>query len=152
MSPDAQNRLAAVLDRQIALATELASLLDTERAALSGTAADEVSRRAAEKLALLQSLEQLEAERAGLCQGMAALGAPSSDDLPGTSDAIRQRWHALLAVAKSCRDANEVNGYIINARHHQVRQLIDVLRGGAAVTYGPQGKTTTTALRALAQA
>ncbi len=51
-----------------------------------------------------------------------------------------------------CQKANEVNGYIINVRRVQVRQLIDVVRGGAAVTYGPQGKTFSKALRALARA
>jgi len=51
-----------------------------------------------------------------------------------------------------CREANEVNGYIINVRRVQVRQLLDVVRGGAAVTYGPQGKTFARALRALARA
>ena len=144
MSPETQNRLASVLDRQIGVATALASLLDVERAALSGTAAEEVARRAGEKVALLQRLEQLEVERDQLCRGVDAQNQPSIE--------IRQRWRSLMSLAKTCRDANEVNGYIINARHHQVRQMIDILRGGAPVTYGPQGKTTANALRALAQA
>ncbi len=144
MSPDTQNRLASVLDRQSAVATELASLLDAERSALSGTAADEVARRAEEKVALLQRMEGLEAERNHLFRDVDADGEPPIE--------IRQRWRALMSLAKSCRDANEVNGYIINARNHQVRQLIDILRGSPSVTYGPQGKTTPNALRALAQA
>ncbi len=152
MSPDTQNRLAAVLDRQIALATTLASLLDAERAALSGTAAEEVARCAAEKAALLRDMDQLESERAGLCRNLAPPDDAWTDDLPGTTAEIRRRWRTLMSLAKTCRDANDVNGYIINARHHQVRQMIDILRGGAAVTYGPQGRQMATALRALAQA
>ena len=144
MAPDTQNRLASVLDRQIAVAMELASLLDAERTALAGSAADQVARRATEKVALLQSMEQLEMERNQLCEGEFASGESTIEN--------RRRWGSLMSIAKACRDANEVNGYIINARNHQVRQMIDILRGGASVTYGPQGKTTANALRALAQA
>jgi flagellar biosynthesis/type III secretory pathway chaperone len=57
-----------------------------------------------------------------------------------------------MALVAECRTANEVNGYIINARQGQVRQLINLVRGGAPATYGPQGKTSSRALRALAQA
>ena len=51
-----------------------------------------------------------------------------------------------------CRTANEVNGHIIHVRQHQIRQLIDIVRGGPSVTYDPQGKTFAKALRALARA
>ena len=52
-----------------------------------------------------------------------------------------------------CRIANEVNGRIIHMRQHQIRQLIDIVRGAPAMTtYSPQGKTFAKALRALAQA
>jgi len=37
-------------------------------------------------------------------------------------------------------------------RQGQVRQLIDIVRGGPALTYSPQGKTFAKALRALARA
>jgi flagellar biosynthesis/type III secretory pathway chaperone len=51
-----------------------------------------------------------------------------------------------------CRTANDVNGHIIHVRQHQVQQLIDIVRGGPAITYDPQGKTFAKALRALARA
>ena len=51
-----------------------------------------------------------------------------------------------------CRSANEVNGYIINVRRHQVQQLIDLVRGTGASTYGPSGRALPQALRALARA
>jgi flagellar biosynthesis/type III secretory pathway chaperone len=51
-----------------------------------------------------------------------------------------------------CRTANEVNGHIIHTRQHQIGQLLDIVRGGPAITYGPRGKTFAKALRALARA
>jgi flagellar biosynthesis/type III secretory pathway chaperone len=57
-----------------------------------------------------------------------------------------------MELMAGCRSANEVNGYIIHVRQHQIRQLLDIVRGGPAITYGPQGKTLAKALRALARA
>jgi flagellar biosynthesis/type III secretory pathway chaperone len=58
----------------------------------------------------------------------------------------------LMELMAGCRTANDVNGHIIHVRQHQIRQLIDIVRGGPAITYGPQGKTFAKALRALARA
>ncbi len=143
MTPDAKARLEAVLDREIELGREFAAMLDAERAALTGDTAEKVAERAAEKTALLGRLEGLEAERRSLCDDLRDAGA---------ADGIRVRWRSLMAIMANCRAANEVNGYIVNARHGQVRQLLDVLRGGPAPTYGPQGKALQPALRALARA
>ena len=143
MTPDAKVRLEAVLDREIELGREFAAMLDAERAALTGDSAATVAERAAEKTELLGRLERLDAERRGLCGDNWDANA---------SEAIRARWRSLLAVMANCRAANEVNGYIVNARRGQVRQLLDVLRGDPATTYGPQGKALAPALRALARA
>jgi flagellar biosynthesis/type III secretory pathway chaperone len=65
---------------------------------------------------------------------------------------VADRWRQLMDVMARCRTANEVNGHIIHIRQNQVRQLFDIVRGGAPTTYGPQGKTFARALRALARA
>ena len=62
------------------------------------------------------------------------------------------RWRALMELMAGCRTANEINGHIIHVRQHQVGQLIDIVRGGPAITYDPRGKTFAKALRALARA
>ena len=64
----------------------------------------------------------------------------------------RERWRLLMELMAGCRSANEVNGHIVHVRQHQVQQLLDIVRGGPAVTYSPQGKTLAKALRALARA
>ena len=142
MTDDARHRLEAVLDREIEVARQLAATLAAEREALTGNSPTAAAEQAASKVALLGTFAGLECERRSIAE------PPFSQ----ISDTAAQRWRDLMEVMAVCQQANEVNGYIINVRRVQIRQLIDVVRGGAAVTYGPQGKTFATALRALARA
>ena len=143
MEQDARRRLEDVLDREIEVARNLAVTLAAEQAALTGDSPQAVEQKAAEKLQLLDTIEKLDAERRALC--------PTPDG-PGLAAAVAERWRALMELVAGCRTANEVNGHIIHVRQHQVRQLIDIVRGGPAITYTPQGKTLAKALRALARA
>jgi flagellar biosynthesis/type III secretory pathway chaperone len=98
----------------------------------------------------------LEAQRRELCDA-ASISLPNLQHgrtavITGVSSTVADLWQTLLELIASCRMANEVNGYIINARRGQINQLFQVLRGGAPVTYGPQGKTSAAPLRALARA
>jgi flagellar biosynthesis/type III secretory pathway chaperone len=142
MNLDALQRLETVLDDEIQLAEELAATLTTERTALTGQSPGAVVEQAAIKTALIGRIEGLESERRKLWD------AADGD----SSEIVTARWRSLMAVVARCRNANDVNGYIINTRRGQVRQLIDAVRGGAPTTYGPGGKTFATALRALARA
>jgi flagellar biosynthesis/type III secretory pathway chaperone len=142
MDQDARRRLEDVLDREIEAARSLAAALAAERTALTGDSPEAVEHKAAEKIQILGAIEKLEAERRGLW------AAPSS----GLAATIADRWRALMELMAGCRTANEVNGHIIHVRQHQVAQLIDIVRGGSAITYDPQGKTFAKALRALARA
>ena len=143
MDQDARRRLEDLLDREIEVARSLAATLADERTALTGTAPKAVEEKAAEKIQILAAIEKLEAERLALCP------APESAGLAAT---VAERWRALMELMAGCRTANEVNGQIIHVRMHQIHQLIDIVRGGPSITYGPQGKTFAKALRALARA
>jgi len=145
MDTDARRRLEELLDREIEAARLLTSTLAAERSALTGDSPDAVRQQAGEKVRLLETLEGLESERGALC---AAAGLTAAPDSSG----ITHRWRALMALIAGCRTANEVNGYIIHVRQHQIRQLIDIVRGAPPAIYGPQGKTFAKSLRALAQA
>jgi flagellar biosynthesis/type III secretory pathway chaperone len=142
MTQDAR-RLEDLLDREIALARALAATLAAEQLALTGQSAAAVEQNAAEKIRVLESIEKLEEERRALC------ASPLSAGIAAT---VAERWRALMELMAGCRTANEVNGHIIHVRQHQIRQLIDIVRGGPSITYGPQGKTFAKALRALARA
>jgi flagellar biosynthesis protein FlgN len=143
MIPDARRRLEDLLDREIELAGVLSATLAAEKAALTGESPEAVEKNAAEKLRVLETLEKLDQERRALCD------SPASEGLAAT---VVERWRKLMELMAGCRSANEVNGHIIHVRRHQIRQLIDIVRGGPSVTYDPQGKTFAKALRALARA
>jgi flagellar biosynthesis/type III secretory pathway chaperone len=145
-----------VLEREIEAARSLATTLDAERAALTGSSPEAVVEKAAQKTELFGIIDKLEAQRRALCQA-ASISLPNMQRgripvVAGVSDAIADRWRDLLEVIAGCRIANEVNGYIINARRGQVAQLFQVLRGGAPATYGPQGRLFNKSQRALARA
>jgi len=142
MTQDAR-RLEDLLDREIELAHALAATLAAEQLALTGQSAAAVEQNAAQKICVLESIEKLEEERRALC------ASPLSAGIAAT---VVERWQALMELMAGCRTANDVNGHIIHVRQHQVRQLIDIVRGGPSITYGPQGKTFARALRALARA
>lgn len=142
MTQDARH-LEDLLDREITLARTLAATLAAEQLALTGQSAAAVEQNAAEKIRVLESIEKLEEERRALC------ASPLSAGIAAT---VVERWRALMELMAGCRTTNEVNGHIIHVRQHQIRQLIDIVRGGPSITYGPQGKTLAKALRALARA
>ena len=141
MNQDA--RLVEVLDREIELARALEITLIGERSALTGDVPGAVEKAAAEKVRVLDSIEKLEQERCALCASPAALGIAA---------AVTLRWRALLELMAGCRAANDINGHIIHVRQHQIRQLIEIVRGGPSITYDPQGRTFAKAPRALARA
>jgi flagellar biosynthesis/type III secretory pathway chaperone len=143
MIPDARRRLEDLLDREIELARVLAATLAEEKSALTGDSPEAVEKNAAEKIRVLETIEKLEQERRSLC---------SSPLSSGIAAGVVERWRKLMELMAGCRTANEVNGHIIHVRQHQVRQLIDIVRGGPSITYDPQGKTFAKALRALARA
>jgi flagellar biosynthesis/type III secretory pathway chaperone len=143
MQQDARLRLEDLLDREIELARALAATLAAERTSLTGDSPQAVEQNAADKIRVLQSIEKLEEQRRALYAGPvnSALGA-----------AVMERWRALMALMAGCRTANDINGHIIHVRQHQIRQLIEIVRGGPAITYDSHGKTFAKALRALARA
>jgi len=143
MIPDARRSLEDLLDREIELAGVLSATLAAEKAALTGDSPEAVEKNAAEKIRVLETLEKLDQERRALCE---------SPTTPGLAVTVVERWRRLMELMAGCRTANEVNGHIIHVRRHQIRQLIDIVRGGPSVTYDPQGKTFAKALRALARA
>jgi flagellar biosynthesis/type III secretory pathway chaperone len=156
MNGDTHRRIEGVLDREIEAARSLAAALEAERTALTGTSAEAVTSVAAEKVELFAAIEQLEAQRHELCAAanisFPNIRAGRVPVIAGVSEALADRWKSLLDLVAGCRIANEVNGYIINARRGQVNQLLQILRGGVPITYGPQGKLYSKSPRALARA
>jgi flagellar biosynthesis/type III secretory pathway chaperone len=158
MNQDARHRLEDLLNREIEVARLLSDTLTAERSALTGDAPEAVKQKAAEKIQLLGTIERLESERRALCTatGLSVPTDSANANGSGIAATVAERWRSLMELVAGCRTANEVNGYIINVRQNQIRQLMNIVRGGAPssapVTYSPQGKTFAKALRALARA
>jgi len=152
----AHHRLEVLLDREIDAARSLADTLDVERAALTGPSAEAVTEVAARKIELFGLIEQFNRQRLELCDALNVslpnLRSGRTPIMAGVSEAIADRWRSLMELIAGCRVANEVNGYIINARRGQVHQLLQIVRGNTPGTYGPQGKYDSQSLRALARA
>jgi flagellar biosynthesis/type III secretory pathway chaperone len=143
MDMQAQRRLEQLLDREIETAALLSTVLLAERAALTGDKPEAVHQLADRKIGLFAEIEAMETERRPLWESRGDDARPAG---------VADRWRTLMELMAGCRTANEVNGHIIHIRQNQIRQLIDIVRGGAPMTYGRQGKTFATALRALARA
>jgi flagellar biosynthesis/type III secretory pathway chaperone len=154
MNEDARSHLEELLDREIDAAHALAAALEEERKALTGTSPQTIEEKAAEKIHLLGAIEKLEDERRALAavaeQALPGARVPQGSSLAAT---VAERWRKLMELMAGCRTSNEINGYIINLRQGQIRQLIGVVRGGAPLTtYTSQGRTFARALRPLAKA
>lgn len=149
MNASASTRVEQLLDQQIRVAQQLAAVLEAERDALTGDTPARVCETAAQKVRLLEEFEKLENERRSLCDPSALPALPAG--VSGITQAITQRWQSLMALLAACRNANETNGLILNLKQGQVRQLLDIVRGGPSITYGPQGQTFATAVRPLAR-
>ena len=153
MNEDARSRLEELLDREIEAARALAATLDEERSALTGTSPQSIEEKAAEKMRLLGAIETLDDERR-------ALATAAEQPLPGArvplgaalAATVAERWRTLMELMAGCRTSNQINGYIINLRQGQIKQLIGVVRGASPLTYTSQGKTFARALRALVKA
>ena len=123
--------LASVLDEMQLRADELQSTLEAERAALDRADAAALDAAGNRKQALMQQLEQLDAERQ-LLQRQQPVG-----------DAVREsRWAQVLQVLRHCHALNQRNGSLVNQRLAQLRQALAILTGhaGESELYGSSGE------------
>lgn len=123
--------LAAVVEDMRLATNELAATLETEREALIGADAAALDQIGARKHALMQQLEQYDAERLQLIQATPAAAALLEAD-----------WKQVLQSLETCRQLNLRNGTLVGQRLAQVRRALAVLTGqpGESGIYGPSGE------------
>ena len=153
--------LMQLLDEQIAAAVALVEGLQAERQALTGRSVEALNASSAQKERLLARFEELEQERRMLC-GAAGVGNDprAMNKLMGAQETdvratLEAKWRRVLELSARCRDANETNGMIAQARQRQILQLLGLMRTGAnaGATYGRTGVAATGgSTRALASA
>lgn len=97
---------------------QLAQVLEAERAALDGGDIEALDRAGARKQALMQQLEQLDAERRLLAREQPQAPAGPDPD-----------WTAIVQSLQHCHRLNQRNGGIVGQRLQLVRQALAVLTG-----------------------
>lgn len=121
--------LAAVLDEMRQALARLADTLDAERAALESGDAAALDQAGTRKQALMQQLEQFDAER----RQLAHEAAPPA--------ALAPAWAEVVHALRDCHQRNLHNGSLANRRLQMVRNALSVLTGddGHAGLYDRSG-------------
>ena len=129
-SPTAQDETAIqrVIREQVGSAASMLEILDQEYQALLDGDTERLNRASAEKARVIEDLETLERARQDLA-------------LPGAPEAARadSSWSEMLALIEQCRERNQRNGALANARREQVLLALNVLRGSADSVYDESG-------------
>lgn len=110
--------LTAVLGEMRQALAQLDRTLDTERAALETGDAEALGQAGTRKQALMQQLEQLDAERRQLAH----------EDAVGAA-AQEPAWAEVLHALRACHQLNLRNGGLANRRLQMVRRALAVLTG-----------------------
>jgi len=138
-------QLARMLSDETNLLGVLAQQLQREHELLVANDVESLEQAADARQNSIATLARLDEERRGLCR---MLGY--SADQPGLSALLR--WcdptasltsvHAVVAQqAQTCREQNDRNGALVNARLNRLSGMLDMLNGsnGAARTYEARG-------------
>lgn len=123
--------LASVLDDMQQVADQLFAILEVERAALDSGNPETLGQAGTTKQAIMQQLEQLDAERLQLCR-----------EQPARRAALQPEWVRVMASLGRCHVLNQRNGSAVNQRLTQVRQALAILTGhaGENALYGRSGE------------
>ena len=110
--------LAAVQGEMRQALEQLAQVLEAERNALDAGDTEALGQAGTRKQALMQQLEQLDAERRQLVR-----------EQPQTEAAPDPAWTDIVQSLQHCHRLNQRNGGIVNQRLQLVRQALAVLTG-----------------------
>ncbi|NNC63619.1 MAG: flagellar protein FlgN [Gammaproteobacteria bacterium] len=131
VSPTAQDHtdLQRVIREQVGSAESMIEILDQEYQALLDGDTESLNKVSAEKARVIEDLETLERAR----QDLAETG--QSD----RTNASSSNWSEVLDLIKQCRERNQRNGALANARREQVLLALNVLRGSDDGVYDESG-------------
>lgn len=137
--------LATLLGQEISSLDQLAALLAHEHELLVSNDVESLEKAMTERQACVGSIVRAEDERRSLCR---MLGY--ADDRPGLesllawcdpSGSLKSRWADVASRGARCRELNDRNGALVNARLKRVETLLNGLTGrpNEGRTYGPRG-------------
>ena len=140
--------LATLIAQESAALGELASLLEHEHELLLKNEVAALESAMEKRQECTGKLVRVEDERRSLCRVHGhAVDLDGLERLLAWCDAqgsLKARWAECATRARRCRDLNDKNSALVNARMKRVESLLEVLTGkaGGALTYGPQGASS----------
>jgi len=146
---DCREALDALLVQEITALEQLAGLLEREHKFLVANDVAGLETAMAERQACVGTIVRTEDERRSLCRM-----AGHSTDLPGLermliwcdpNGSLKSRWAECAVRGKRCRELNDRNGALVNARLKRVETLLGALTGRPqeGQTYGRTGAYAT---------
>jgi flagellar biosynthesis/type III secretory pathway chaperone len=137
-----REQLAALLRDEEQVLEQLQILLDTEFASLERNDLAGIDERGTERMRATSRLLKIQDERRGM---LALLNLPTGNE--GLEELLRQcdpaqtltpRWRRCADLATRCRDRNERNGMLVNARLRRIEGMLEVIT--AAPQRGTYGR------------
>lgn len=142
--PSAQDP-SAQLSQETEAARALLALLKQEQALLIEADADKLPGLLEQKSALVARIADMAGARH---RALAEIGfAPNEAGMQSWLDSRRtsseQSWNDLIALARSAKEANRINGLLINRQMRNNQHAINILQGTAqgGGIYGPNGQS-----------
>lgn len=142
-----RDQLGALLDDEGRVLADLEALLSSEHEILVRNDSPEALEAACgERQQRMGELLRIQDERRSLLRMLGQ--SPDNAGIDAllracdTGDRLRTRWQACAEAARRCRDLNDRNGALVNARMKRVEGMLEILTGqrpGPRV-YGPQGQ------------
>lgn len=134
LQDELDSALTAVLDDMQQAVGQLVQVLEAERSALGANSSEALDQAGARKQALMQQLEQLDAERLQL-----------SRELPAVATRLEPVWADIVQSLRGCQQLNQRNGNAVSRRLGQIRQALSILTGhiGESELYGRTGELRT---------
>jgi flagellar biosynthesis protein FlgN len=126
MDNDSQ-RLSAVIGEQLRSAEAMLETLTRENRALTDGDQSALAAATEAKAQLVDAIEKLESERCDLAQRVDTAAAPE--------------WQRLREVVALCKEQNQRNGLLLQARAENVRIALKTLRGSEPELYSATGRT-----------
>lgn len=145
MKPDTKScreQVAALLRDEERHLTRLANLLEQEFAAVKSNNLDELDSRGAARAEATGQLLRIQDERRGMLRLLQYQDSNEGlEQLLAWCDPTRSLaplWRHCADLATQCRELNERNGLLVNARLRRIEGMLDVItQRPRSATYGP---------------
>lgn len=155
MAMSTSQQLLSTLQAELKSASELKSILESEKQALTNGDVAVITELTTQKAPLVMQLEKLGRQRgiilkaSGFPADKQGLEAFIANQPQQEAEALLTVSDELKIVANSCRNRNQVNGGIVNVNRQFLNRALSILRGRdpQVTAYGPGGEYSSSVVR-----